>query len=184
VIRLFGTEFRAGAGVVILIGAATILKTTFSLSGNVIKSMGHSNVILANHAVAGVLNVVLNFLLIPELGMIGAAVATSTAIALDGVLPAIELYVWKGLSPLRSDFIEPVLAASLATVGTVFGLGWATDLHYLVILPVGVAYLIIYGLVLMTLGGLQEEDVYILRAIKDRTGLDSPRVEGFVRRFI
>jgi O-antigen/teichoic acid export membrane protein len=184
VIRLFGTEFREGAGVVLLIGAAMIFKTTFSLSGNVIKSMGHSNIILANHLIAALLNIVLNLLLIPELGMIGAAVATSIAIALDGVLPAIELYIWKEISPLRSDFVQPAVAAGLATVATVLGLGWATEIHYLAILPVGVIYLLVYGLLLMVIGGLQEEDIYILTAMKDRTGLESPRVERFVRRFI
>ncbi|WP_247009113.1 flippase [Halorientalis litorea] len=184
VVRLFGTEFRQGASVVVLIGIAMLVKTTFSMSGTVIKSMGHSNIILANHAVAGVLNFLMNLVLIPQLGIVGAAIATSVAIGLDGILPGVELYLWKRISPLRPDFVEPVAAAAVSTVAIFVGLGWATDIHYLMILPVGTVYLFVYGFVLMSIGGLKEEDVYILEAMRDRTGFESPRIERFVRRFV
>lgn len=184
VVRLFGTEFREGAPVIILIGSAMLFKTTFSLSSSVIQSLGHSNVLLANHVVAGILNFVLNIVLIPKYGITGAAVATSLAIGLDGILPAVELYIWKQISPLRADFIEPILAAATSTVAIYTGLEWATEIHYLIILPIGTVYLIIYFILLMVFGGLKEEDVYILQAFKERTGFESPRIERFVRRFV
>jgi O-antigen/teichoic acid export membrane protein len=184
VVRLFGTEFRQGGAVILLIGTAILVKTTLALSGTVIQSMGYSNVILANHVVAGLLNFLLNLVLIPQYGIVGAAIATSVAIAFDGLLPAIELYVWQRISPLRPDFVEPVAVAAVSTVAIFIGLDWATEIHYLMILPVGTVYLFIYGLALMAIGGLKQEDVYILQAIKDRTGVESPWIEQFVRRFI
>lgn len=177
VIRLFGTEFREGGIVLLIVGGAMLIKTSLSLTSSLIVSLGHSKIIFLNQFLAAGLNVILNILLIPRYGIRGAAIATAVAYALDGILPAIEVYVWQDIHPLRPDFAYPVLAAVIATVSCSLLLGWLLNIHYLGILLLGVIYLGIYVITLLVIGGLQEEDLYILRAAMGRVGLENCHLE-------
>lgn len=183
IVRVFGPEFATGGEVLLILGFGIFVKSTLGLSDTLLTSMGRTKVILFNHVVAAVLNVGLNYVLIPQYGILGAAIATGISVTLDGILPTVQLYGWHGIIPFRTDFAYPLLASLLAVVVTEVTLSWALEVHYLAVLPIGMIYLVIYGVAFLLVGGLAEEDVYILQAVKERTGFENERLERFVLRF-
>jgi O-antigen/teichoic acid export membrane protein len=73
---------------------------------------GKSVWVLANTAVALLVNVVLNLALIPPLGMTGAAIAWAASIVVNNVVPLGQVWRFLGLDPFGRGF---VIVAGLST---------------------------------------------------------------------
>ena len=78
-------------------------------AGQILGVLGRSKLILINSLVAGILNIVLNYILIPRYGIIGAAIATGFSIFAVNVARTIEIYFFENFSILKPFLIAPVL---------------------------------------------------------------------------
>ncbi|UIP00999.1 flippase [Halobaculum sp. CBA1158] len=76
---LFGAEFRAGRWVLVTIVATYFVSAVLGPATNTLKTMGYSRYILTTFLVAFLVNIALNLLLIPRIGLLGAAVGSGTA---------------------------------------------------------------------------------------------------------
>ena len=81
VLGFFGAGFRSGAPVLAILAAGQFINVAFSLADTALMMSGYGKVVRNNIFVSALLNVLLNALLIPAYGPVGAAVATATAIA-------------------------------------------------------------------------------------------------------
>ncbi len=86
---LYGSEYRAGAFVMSLIVLGVIIKSAFLVLSNTLSAMRRVDIQLRIVVVAGVINFLLNLLLIPEFGMDGSAMA-----AFISILSALLLIVY------------------------------------------------------------------------------------------
>jgi O-antigen/teichoic acid export membrane protein len=64
----------------------------------------------------GLLNIVLNYVLILEFGIIGAAVATAGVLGIINIARVVEVYYFEGLMPYSLKVIKPLVAFVLALV--------------------------------------------------------------------
>jgi O-antigen/teichoic acid export membrane protein len=80
VMRIFGPEFPEGASAFRVLLAGQFLAAATGLAGASLYMTGHHKAAAANMVCFAGLNVLLNGLLIPHFGMMGAAAATATAI--------------------------------------------------------------------------------------------------------
>jgi O-antigen/teichoic acid export membrane protein len=81
VLGFFGAGFRSGAPVLAILAAGQFINVALCLSDTVLMMSGYVKVVRNNILFGAFLNVLLNALLIPAYGPVGAAVATATAIA-------------------------------------------------------------------------------------------------------
>lgn len=89
-------EYAGGALVVIVIGAANVFDMATGLNGAIILNSKHYRFDLYSTLFLIVVTVVLNYLLIPIYGILGAAIGTATAVFTYNTLKVI--YVWLKLS--------------------------------------------------------------------------------------
>jgi O-antigen/teichoic acid export membrane protein len=76
---VFGDQFLPAQSALIWLGPAAFAVSTGCASGDWLNTQGHQKVI-AQRSIAGALvNIILNFLLIPGIGFVGAALATSVS---------------------------------------------------------------------------------------------------------
>jgi O-antigen/teichoic acid export membrane protein len=143
VLRLFGGEFTSGAD------ALTILTLTmlFSLAtGNVntvLLMAGRSRWTAANTVAALVVNIGLNLLLVPDHGIIGAALAWSASIVTERAMGMYEVRVLLGLRGYGKGFVLAITLAALVYGG----IGLAIRLTVGATLPAFAAYLAITSIV-------------------------------------
>jgi O-antigen/teichoic acid export membrane protein len=98
-LRVFGSEFVAGQGALVILSLGMLVNMGTGNCHIVLLMAGKSSWNLANTFVSVTLNIGLGFLLIPRYGATGAAIAWATAIVLDNVATATEVWVLLGLSP-------------------------------------------------------------------------------------
>jgi len=83
---VFGAEFTRGAFALGLLAAAQLINVGAGSVGMILNMTGYERQSAWGVAVAAALNVVLNFLLIPQFGIEGAAVATGISVMLWNLL--------------------------------------------------------------------------------------------------
>lgn len=119
-LRLFGDDYVVGAGVTMtlavgqLVNAATgPCATVLNMSGRVLLNMVNNVAVLA-------LNVGLNLVLIPRLGILGAALAWSVSLAVVNIVRVVQVRRVLGLLPFGAVTVKSAVAAVAAGAA-----GWA-----------------------------------------------------------
>jgi len=98
-----------------------------------------------------VVSVGLNLLLIPRFGINGAAFARVLATAIFFL--AIYIYVQRNL--LKDSLLPLVVRPALATIGMAIAVWWLRDSSLIISTMAGI---VVYGILIVVLGGVTEED--------------------------
>lgn len=106
VLTLFDPQFASGYLPLVILASAQLFSVTFGPIGRLLTMTGNHQIAFRLSAAATVMNVVLNLLLIPAYGMVGAALATATALVLRNIV-GLALVV-------RATGVNPSLVATVA----------------------------------------------------------------------
>ena len=117
-LRVFGDGYDEVAPVVVLLSLAMLAATASGAVDTVLLMSGHSWLSLGNNLSALVLNLVLNVVLIPEYGALGAGIAWTVSILLRNLLPLVQIAWMYKISPFGRETVL-VAVASVVTIGVV-----------------------------------------------------------------
>lgn len=93
-----------------ILASAIFFNACTGPGGAIIRMSGRTRLTFANNCGAGVLNVLLNLLLIPRLGILGAALATGPSIILVNAVRLVQVRWLFKLSPYDRKWIKPLVA--------------------------------------------------------------------------
>ena len=114
-LMLFGSEFDNGLALKILT-VGIMIQAFFGLGSSSLTMSGFSNLNLLNVLVALAVNIIMNIILIPQYGIVGAALATSIALLIISCLRFFENYYILNLNIFSLKLIKPIISAAL-TIG-------------------------------------------------------------------
>ena len=104
------------------------------------------------------LNIILNIILIPKYGIMGAAWATLISLLVIGVLRIIEVKKILGLSMYSYKLLKPIFAGFITCIAIIGIRSYIMNYHTVITLLLALLFsIIIYGLVLWLLR-LEPED--------------------------
>jgi O-antigen/teichoic acid export membrane protein len=98
--------------VIVLIAASMLLSTGLGMVDTVLAMAGRTSWNLANAVLAFSANIGLDFWLIPEHGIVGAAIGWATAIAVRNVAAALQVGISMRFQPMARAGVIAVLLAS------------------------------------------------------------------------
>jgi len=121
---LFGRGYGAGTAVLVVLAGAMLIATGSGLVDVVLAMSGRTTWTLANSIMALTVDVTLNLILIPRIGILGAAVAWAGAIVANNLVPLAQLGLAMHLHPFgRGTLLAMGTAATwLAAVPVAAGL--------------------------------------------------------------
>ncbi len=99
IMGLFGSEFVAGAGVLRILAITQFIAVMSGSIGSLLVMSGHERLLRNNSAAAFVMAILLNLVLIPEFGAMGAAISAAAAIVLRNGLGMLQVYRRLGILP-------------------------------------------------------------------------------------
>ncbi|YBV96146.1 lipopolysaccharide biosynthesis protein [Phyllobacteriaceae bacterium JZ32] len=91
-LSLFGASFTEGYPLLFVLIIGVIARASVGPTESLLNMSGNQNVCAALYAVALCINVALNILLIPRLGLMGAAIATAAAMAFEASSLSLTVY--------------------------------------------------------------------------------------------
>jgi len=114
VLAVFGPEFVVGGSVVALFVLGQLFNAAAGPANDLLTMTDHQYAVMTNHVVFGLLNVALNYVLILQLGLVGAAVATAGVLAGLNVVRVIEVWYFEGVVPYTTELWKPLAATGVA----------------------------------------------------------------------
>ncbi|HDY75366.1 MAG TPA: hypothetical protein ENH49_02455 [Candidatus Marinimicrobia bacterium] len=113
VMLLFGSDYVASAPVLVLLTTATFLQAVFGAAGPALSMFGFTRLVLWNSLGAFILNIILNIILIPKFGIIGAAWATLISLVVINLARVLEVRWILKLTFFSRKMIKPILAGAI-----------------------------------------------------------------------
>lgn len=138
VLAVFGKGYQVGEPAMLVLAGAMLVATACGTVDNVLNMAGRTTWTLGNAILALVVNIVVDLLLIPDLGVLGAAIGWACAIVTNNVVPLVQLAVAERLHPFGPGM---VLAAG-------------TSLLWFLVLPGGACLLLDRSLPVLTAAAL------------------------------
>ena len=170
---LFGAEYIVSAQALVILSFGYFFSASTGRMGDIVKTYEKTDVLFKNTLAKFVLNIPLNIILIPEYGLVGAAAATTASIMVVNTLLLIEGKYLFDIHPFSAELFKPVLAVifPLFLVYMVVNSTFAI-VPIWVLIPSAIAFGLLYLISLAVLGGLKEEDKFVLIDLGSKIGLE------------
>ena len=91
VMLLFGPNYIDSASILVVLTISAFIQTAMGATGPILSMSGYIRLVFWNSLGAFILNIVLNIILIPKFGALGAAWATLISMTSIGLVRAIEV---------------------------------------------------------------------------------------------
>ena len=102
-LMLFGPGFDEGYPLLFLLVLGVVARAAVGPAESLLTMSGNQNICAAVYALTLALNVALSLMLIPTLGLWGAAIGTATAMSFEAAM--LSLTVWKKLGIAMAVFV-------------------------------------------------------------------------------
>jgi O-antigen/teichoic acid export membrane protein len=130
---------------------------------------GRSKINLINSLSSTALIVVINLVLVPKYGILGAAISLGVDIVVMNLVKLIEVYVILKVHPFKISFLKPLMAGGISLYILFFASKFLRNIPQ-PLLEIALGSVILMGtyFLLLFLMRLAEEDKVILRKIKEK----------------
>ena len=180
---LFGHKYILAGTALQILAFGFFINNLMGPNGATLTAMGKTKFLMKVTFAAACINVVLNALLIPKYGINGAAFATVTALILINIIRSIKLYSISKIHPLERNILKPLILC-----GLIFFTIYIVTKKFLIItfwmLPIiFIIFLVLYGISLLITKSFDKEDIEMLTAIENKTGINLSLIRRAIKRF-
>ena len=163
---IFGAEYGAGALALAIVATSYLLLQAALPSIETLKALKKTPLVLLDTGVAAVLCIVLSFLLVPQYGVTGGALATGLSFAAYGGLAIIQAYGSTRIFAFQLHFLKGIFAAAAAWFVVQWFFPPATSLSLL--LGGAITIGLVYTMLIILFRSLSEEDKIILGKVQNK----------------
>ncbi len=114
VLAVFGDGYSVGDSALLVLCTAMLVATACGMVDMVLIMAGRSFWNLTNVLLALTVNILLDLLLIPTYGVMGAALGWATALLLGNILPLAQVFHWFRLHPFGSATLLAIVASTIS----------------------------------------------------------------------
>lgn len=165
-LQLFGADYAVGASVTIALALGQLINAATGPCATVLNMSGRVALNMINNVVVLALNVALNILLIPRMGILGSALAWSVSLGLVNTVRVIQVRVVLGHSPFGVATVKALAAAIAATAAALVVRTYVVN-ELLQIAVGGIAIIVVFTAVVGVFG-LGDADRVMVRSVVGR----------------
>jgi len=180
----FGPDFLSGATALQVLALAFFLPLLAGPNTNLLTTIGSTRTIMYNDIATAAVNVGLNLLLIPQYSFLGAAIATAVAYVFKNVVYSAQVYQKTGTHPITASLAKPLVASLCAGIVLYLAVIETVRVTTLVFLAVVAGFTIVHGVLVLTLGGVEREEVMLVLSFEERFGVDLGPLKQIANRLM
>lgn len=166
---LFTDDYSLGATALVALAVGYLLNASFGPEGMMLEGLGLTRITLLNTIILVSVNSALDVLLVPRLGILGAGIATATALTVGGIAGVVEIYVLRSIHPYGIDLIKVWVASILPTIS-----GWILlsiiSRRFLIAIGLPILVVVTYLLGLRVVDGFTNDDIEVATQLDTRLG--------------
>jgi O-antigen/teichoic acid export membrane protein len=166
ILTVFGSEYMLGGTVLIILTFGQFINAAVGPTGTILIMSGKQNYEVFNSIAICILNIILNIILIPKLGITGAAIATATSIVIINIFKVLEVFMLYKLHPYKKSFYKLILFSLISALAMF--LFRSFNIHYIIKLFLSVGISILINFLLIYKFALEEDDQLIIDKIVNK----------------
>lgn len=166
ILSIFGSEYIIGGLVLIILTFGQFINAAVGPTGTILIMSGKQNYEVFNSIAIFILNIILNIILIPQLGISGAAIATASSIIIINIFKVVEVFILYKLHPYKKSFYKLIIFSMIAAL--VMFLFRSLNIHYLIKLCLAVSSSMLINFVLIYYFALEEDDRVIINKFTNK----------------
>lgn len=178
---LFGNDYITGYSSFIILAGGYFVYAIFGASGGILKVIERTKFIMYNTLISTILNVILNYFLIPKYGMVGGAIASTISIIIWSTLNLIKTYTHTKIIPFNQNFIKLIIISIIC-----FGINYFFKFNLTnEIIKVGLGFItifIIYFSLIIISKSFDKEDITMIKLIKNKL-IKKPNIDNNINYF-
>ena len=182
---LFGTRYIQADTALQILALGMFVNTFLGPNGATLIITGKTRFLMWTGLIGAIMNIALNIFLIPLFGIIGAAIASASSLAVINVLKSTWLYLLFRIHPFTKNYIKPILTSVLLVfVIFTFVKNRFSVIPFWLLLVLLIIFMGAYGLSILVTKSFDKEDILMLLAIEERLGVDLTSIKDILKRFI
>ena len=179
---IYGQKYENGGIILSVLAIGFAIKNVLSIHNPMLEALGRSKILSLNSVLAAVSNLALNIVLIPVLGIFGAALATVASFVLRDGLASVQVYRSLDRTPLTSHALLPIVVA-MPLLAVLFLLKSTVPTTFLWLIAVSGLSSAVYIVIILLLFGLSSKEVMILRSAQERFGVEFALIDRLIEYF-
>lgn len=176
----FDARYADAAPALVILSVGFFANAAFGRNRQTLSALGDSKALMYGNVVTFGVNVVLNLLLIPRLGFVGAAVASASSYFTINLLLTVVLGRRYGISPFSSATVRTFAGVPAVLLPAAYLLSRQITLTAVTILPFLIATGLLALAVMAAVGGLQSEDRVAVEFVEESLGTELPAVRRYI----
>ena len=178
---LYSPEYLPASTAMVILFLGTFFRVLVGLNGDTIKAIGRTRVDLISSGLGVLVNVVLNLVLIPRFGIVGAAAATSIGFVVFNSFEVWIIYKSINAHPFSFDLVKPLIfTGSFAFLFSEF---IYKDINIWSGIGVGILFFIVNVIGLLLTSSLDKDDLIFFDLIENATSQEFPAVKEFLKKY-
>jgi O-antigen/teichoic acid export membrane protein len=159
----FGNEYVVAYNSLRFLSIGMFFLYLFIVSNRLIAMKGMSRIILYDMVGVSIFNLILNFLLVPKFGIVGASIATMISLIVLSLLFAYQSFRILKIIPLRRKLLQIIFSGGVAISVLIF-LRFFIEINTFSVIFLGIIFLVIYISLIVVLKGLDKNDLEIAKS--------------------
>jgi O-antigen/teichoic acid export membrane protein len=176
----FSTRYSPAAPALIVLAVGFFTNASFGRNQETLSAIGSTKLVFVSNLFALVFNIILNLLLIPSYGIIGAAVASASSFLIMNIFSVMILEIRHNISLLSGPMVRTVLSSFIIIFPLVYYTSSHISIDALSLFP----SLMMIGIAVVTFsiltGGIEQEDMLIIEVIEERIGVSIPLIRRYI----
>jgi len=163
---LFGVAYAPASMALRILALAFFIHVLVGPHGMVLVALKKQKYIAVSLGLAALINIILNYLLIPQLGLTGAALASAIAILFVHTSLPYFLYKKSGVHAFHCDCIKPLILSTGASVFVYILCFWFAGKYLVFVFPVLLLFL--YPLALVLTKSVNDYEMRVIKSVLAR----------------
>lgn len=181
---LYGSEYIGGKLVLQILSLGFLVHVLLGPNGSTLIAFGKERLVSSLQVFAIVLNIILNIILIPLMGIVGAAIATASSFILINILYSFFLYKKNKIHPFTKTYLKPFLLSLISIFIIYFISITFLVIEYWMLPFLLILFMIIYVISIFSTKSLTNEDIDLLISIEKRSSLNLRLFKKLLKKFI
>ena len=181
---LFGADYVQASTALQILALGYFIRNLTGPNGATLIVVGETRFLMWASLTGTIMNVIMNILLIPPFGIVGASIASVISLTAINIIRCWKLYSLFRILFINKNVLKPIiLSTAVIFVVTLIFKNFVTATAWLLI-PLFVLFILLHFIALLLTKGLDREDINMLLALEERTGFDLKKVREVLKRFV
>jgi O-antigen/teichoic acid export membrane protein len=180
----FGINYVPAGQALRILSFGYIISNLLGPNGTTLIAIGETRFLMYVSVFAAIINILLNMVLIPPLGIVGASLATAIALSIHCIIRHNKVRSKLKINPITKNLIKTTLITTILTVLISFFLIKYVQITFWMFPLLFISFYLIHFFVILFSKSIEPEEVTLFLEIEKKIGINLSPIKKILKKFL